>query len=142
MPHKLVPATIVPAPFMAEGLSDEELGRRLNASRGYCRENLRQFAERIKANRHDLSRWEDGDFGSSSRFRLKEKTRAAAVKSAEEASGLPPEFFSVSFDALAEAWRRCGGDDSTTELPEPPGTPKDLVPKPDRGDLGDGASNA
>jgi hypothetical protein len=101
---------------MAGDLSDQELGRRLSASRGYVRESLSQFAERIDVDRHDLGKWETGDFGSPDRHRTTARKRQDAVDRVRDASGLPAEFFSIDLQKLplmTEAWRQA------QRLPDP-----------------------
>lgn len=90
-------------------ISDEELGRRLSAGRGYRRESVKEFAERIGVNRLELADWEKGQFGSDLRFRTTARKRKDAVRRVQLASGLPGAFFRVDFrelPAMAEAWRR------------------------------------
>lgn len=101
---------------MTGDLSDEELGRRLSAGRGYCRESLRAFAKRIGVERHDLGVWEKGDFGSSSRPRNSDRKRQDAISRVRQGSGLPEEFFVIDFNDLPNmlnAWKQ------VSRLPDP-----------------------
>lgn len=95
--------------LMAEELSDIELGKRLSAGRGYRRESIKEFAKRIDADRHDLTKWELGDFGSPARRRVQKRNRETAVERVQKATQLPPEFFTIDFNDLSEmatAWKR------------------------------------
>jgi transcriptional regulator with XRE-family HTH domain len=97
------------AASMAGELSDDELGKRLSAGRGYRRETLTAFAERIDVERHDLSKWERGEFGSENRLRTSNRKRDDAVKRVIQGSGLPPEFFSIDLQRLPDmvtAWQQ------------------------------------
>lgn len=117
---------------VAEHLPDSEVGRRISASRGYRRETVKEFAERINADRHDLAKWEAGDFGSDNRPRRTSEKREQAIRRAREVTRLPDAFFSIDFaelPAMVAAWRRAGGDDSQ----EPPST----GPSADGPDSGD-----
>lgn len=112
---------------MADGLDDKELGKRLSAGRGYARESVTEFAERIRVGRADLTQWELGNFGSKARPRSTGDKRREAVRKVHEASGLPASFFRVDLrklDAIVESW----------EQPEPPepGPPSGLIPPGDR----------
>lgn len=110
---------------MAHELSNDELGRRLSAGRGYQRMRLKDFAEQMKVDRHDLAKWEAGDFGSDARPRHQETKRLDAIRRVEKATGLPSAFFSIDFNdlpAMAAAWKRAGGvepeDDAGYLFPE------------------------
>lgn len=109
-------------------LSDEELGKRLSAARGYTnRETTAAFARRIDVNRQDLEKWERGDFGSTLRPSGTARKRADAIAKLRHESGLPTEFFSVDFNKLpemVEAWKRAGGVGPTECPADPPIDPE------------------
>lgn len=116
---------------MSSGLDDKELGKRLSAGRGYVRESVSEFAERIKVGRADLADWEKGDFGSSARPNHTDDKRATAIRKVQDASGLPEFFFRIDFKdlgAAVEKWERLDGGD---EPPEP-GPATDVIPPADR----------
>lgn len=104
---------------MAGEISDDELGKRLSAGRGYARESAAQFAQRLGVNRNDLRDWELGRFGSPTRFRATARKREEAVAKVQAATGLPAVFFSVDFNdlpAMAETWRRLDEEDAAEAL--------------------------
>jgi transcriptional regulator with XRE-family HTH domain len=91
-------------------LSEDELGRRLAAARGYARMTLQELAEQMDTYRGTLSGYEKGAIPS-----LK---RAGLIEGYREASKLPPEFFSIDFKDLPEmhaAWRQVRDEISTPE---------------------------
>lgn len=104
---------------MAGDLPDQELGRRLSAGRGYVRESVAQFAKRLQVDRHELTKWEHGQFGSPDRHRTTARKRQDAVELVGKASGLPPEFFAIDFSdlrAMAETWRRLDEEDAAEAI--------------------------
>jgi len=90
---------------MAGPLSDKELGKRLSAGRGYARESITAFAERIEAGRQQLERWEKGDFGSEERPNTTERKRAQAIRQVGTAAELPEAFFTVDLQRLPDMER-------------------------------------
>lgn len=82
------------------GIDDTELGRRLSAGRGYRRESLREFAERVKVLRADLADWEKGEFGSDTRPNSRDRKREDAIRKVQDATGLPFQFFSIDLQRL------------------------------------------
>lgn len=94
---------------MASEVSDEELGRRVSAARGYLRESVSAFARRIDVERHELSKWETGQFGSPTLRRVRARKRQEALDLTRDATGLPQEFFAIDFNNLpkmVKAWHR------------------------------------
>jgi transcriptional regulator with XRE-family HTH domain len=88
----------------------DELGRRLAAARGYERETVGEFADRIGLHRTTLPKWEQG--------KVPRRSRAGAIRDYAETTNLPEEFFTINFNDLPEmvaAWRRVRDEASTAE---------------------------
>ena len=75
-------------------LTDEEIGRRLSAARGYHRETFVQFAERLGKNRETIKRYETGKFA--------ELGRPGVIERYVEKTDLPRTFFVINLQRLPE----------------------------------------